>query len=63
MKIQEALAATQLETYSQAIEKVQRIENTKNQVKVFHDEKRRQSDKSSYLDGQSSKSEPPSKMG
>ncbi|XP_027156918.1 uncharacterized protein LOC113758087 [Coffea eugenioides] len=63
VEIQEALAATQLETYSQAIEKAQRIESTKNQEKAFHDKKRRQPDPSSYIEGQSSRSEPPFKMG
>ncbi|XP_027060732.1 uncharacterized protein [Coffea arabica] len=40
VEFQEALAVAQLETYSQAIEKAQRIESTKNQVKAFHDKKR-----------------------
>ncbi|XP_071905657.1 uncharacterized protein [Coffea arabica] len=62
VEIQEALATAQLETYSQAIEKAQRIESTKSQVKAFHDKKRRQPDTSSYSDGQNSRSEPPSKM-
>ncbi|XP_027151944.1 uncharacterized protein LOC113751999 [Coffea eugenioides] len=62
VEIQEALAVTQLEMYSQAIEKAQRIESTKSQVKAFLDKKRRQPDTSSYIDGQSSRSEPPSKM-
>ncbi|XP_071918750.1 uncharacterized protein [Coffea arabica] len=62
VEIQEALAAAQLETYSQAIDKAQRIESTKSQVKAFYDKKRRQPDTSSYSDGQISRSEPPSKM-
>ncbi|XP_027184043.1 uncharacterized protein LOC113782351 [Coffea eugenioides] len=61
VEIQEALAAAQLETYSQAIEKAQRIESSKSQVKAFHDKKRRHPDTSSYLEGQSSGSEPPPK--
>ncbi|XP_027120581.1 uncharacterized protein [Coffea arabica] len=63
VEIQEALAAAQLETYSQAIEKAQRIESIKSQVKAFHDKKRRQPDPSSYIEGHSLRSEPSFKMG
>ncbi|XP_027157377.1 uncharacterized protein LOC113758900 [Coffea eugenioides] len=42
VEIQEALAAAQLDTFSQALEKVQRIETARGQVKAFHDRKMRQ---------------------
>ena len=41
VKIQEALAAAQLNTFSQALEKAQRIETAMGQVKTFHDRKRK----------------------
>ncbi|XP_027155101.1 uncharacterized protein LOC113755260 [Coffea eugenioides] len=42
VEIQEALAAAQLDTFSQALEKAQRFEAARGQVKVFHDRKRKQ---------------------
>nr|XP_027062826.1 uncharacterized protein LOC113689223 [Coffea arabica] len=41
VEIQEALAAAQLNTFSQALEKAQRIEAARGQVKAFHNQKRR----------------------
>nr|XP_027103052.1 uncharacterized protein LOC113724341 [Coffea arabica] len=61
VKIQEALAAAQLDTFSQTLEKAQRIETARSQVKVFCDKKRTPSDTYTYTGGQSSGSEPPSK--
>ncbi|XP_027156973.1 uncharacterized protein LOC113780155 [Coffea eugenioides] len=63
VEIQEALAATQLDTFSQALEKAQRIETARKQVKAFHDRKRRQPDSSNFATGQSSRSVPPFKRG
>nr|XP_027101261.1 60S ribosomal protein L23A-like [Coffea arabica] len=63
VEIQEALAAAQLDTFNQALEKTQRIETARGQVKVFHDRKRRQPDSSNFATGQSSRSEPPFKNG
>ncbi|XP_027169495.1 uncharacterized protein LOC113769230 [Coffea eugenioides] len=61
VEIQEALAAAQLDTFSQTLEKAQRIETARSQVKVFRDKKRTPSDTYTYTGGQSSGSEPPSK--
>ena len=63
VEIQEALAAAQLDTFSQALEKAQRIETVRGQVKTFHDRKRRQTSSSDFAVGQSSRNEPSSKMG
>nr|XP_027098972.1 uncharacterized protein LOC113718255 [Coffea arabica] len=63
VEIQEALAAAQLDTFSQALEKAQRIETARGQVKAFHDRKRRPPDSSNFTDGQNSRNEPPSKIG
>ncbi|XP_027155789.1 uncharacterized protein LOC113756225 [Coffea eugenioides] len=63
VEIQEALAATQLDTFIQALQKAQRIETARGQVKTFHDRKMRQPSSSNFTDGQSSRNEPPSKMG
>ncbi|XP_027169574.1 uncharacterized protein LOC113769313 [Coffea eugenioides] len=59
----EALAATQVDTFSQALEKAQRIDVARGQVKAFHDRKQRQPTSSTYTPGQSSKNEPPTKLG
>ena len=40
LEIQEALAAVQVNTFTEALDKVQRIENAKAQVKAFHARKR-----------------------
>ena len=61
VEIQEALAAAQLDTFSQTLEKAQRIETARSQVKAFRDKKRTPSDTYTYTGGQSSGSEPPSK--
>nr|XP_027093630.1 uncharacterized protein LOC113714031 [Coffea arabica] len=63
VEIQEALATAQLDTFSQALEKAQRIEIARGQVKPFHDRKRRQPSISNFMAGPSSRNEPPSKMG
>ncbi|XP_027151777.1 uncharacterized protein LOC113766514 [Coffea eugenioides] len=63
VEIHEALAAAQLDTFSQALEKTQRIETVRGHVKAFHDRKRRQPDSSNFVTGQSSQSELPSKRG
>nr|XP_027101295.1 uncharacterized protein LOC113720841 [Coffea arabica] len=63
VEIQEALATAQLETFSQALEKAQRIETAQSQVKAFHDRKRRQPGTGNFSVGQSSRNEPPTKMG
>nr|XP_027122238.1 uncharacterized protein LOC113739200 [Coffea arabica] len=63
VEIQEALAAAQLDTFSQALEKAQRIETARGQVKAFHDRKRRQPGTGNFNVGQSSRNEPPTKMG
>ncbi|XP_027174390.1 uncharacterized protein LOC113774009 [Coffea eugenioides] len=63
VEIQEALAAAQLNTFSQALEKAQRIETARGQVKAFQNRKRRQPSSSNFTDGQSSRNEPSSKMG
>nr|XP_027078768.1 uncharacterized protein LOC113702032 [Coffea arabica] len=63
VELQEALAAAQVDTFSQALEKAQRIETTRGQVKAFHDRKRKQPNSSTYTPGQSSKNEPPTKLG
>ena len=57
VELQEALAAIPIDTFSQALERAQRIESAKLQVKFFKDRKR------SFTLGQSSKSEPLSKVG
>ncbi|XP_027184156.1 uncharacterized protein LOC113782462 [Coffea eugenioides] len=51
VEIQEALAAAQLHTFSQALEKVQRIETIRGQVKAFHDRKKRQPGTSNFTAG------------
>nr|XP_027090300.1 uncharacterized protein LOC113711335 [Coffea arabica] len=61
VEIQEALAAAQLDTFNQTLEKAQRIETARSQVKTFRDKKRTPSDTYTYTGGQSSGSEPPSK--
>nr|XP_027083541.1 uncharacterized protein LOC113705832 [Coffea arabica] len=61
VEIQEALAAAQLDTFNQTLEKAQRIETARSQVKAFRDKKRTPSDTYTYTGGQSSGSEPPSK--
>ncbi|XP_027156044.1 uncharacterized protein LOC113756607, partial [Coffea eugenioides] len=61
VEIQEALAAAQLDTFSQTLEKAQRIETARSQVKAFRDKKRTPSDTYTYTGEQSSRSEPPSK--
>ncbi|XP_027171652.1 uncharacterized protein LOC113771246 [Coffea eugenioides] len=63
VEIQEALTAAQLNTFSQALEKAQRIETARSQVKAFHDKKRRQPCTGNSNVGQSSRNEPPTKMG
>nr|XP_027124193.1 uncharacterized protein LOC113740877 [Coffea arabica] len=63
VELQEALAAAQVDTFSQALEKAQKIEVARGQVKAFHDRKRRQPSSSTYTPGQSSKNEPPTKLG
>nr|XP_027096157.1 uncharacterized protein LOC113716056 [Coffea arabica] len=63
IEIQEALAAAQLDTFNQVLEKAQRIETVRGQVKAFHDRKRRQSGTRNFNAGQSSRNEPPTKMG
>ena len=40
VEIQEALAAAQMTTFRDALEKVQRVELTRSQVKAFHTRKR-----------------------
>ncbi|XP_027155739.1 uncharacterized protein LOC113756168, partial [Coffea eugenioides] len=61
VEIQEALAAAQLDTFSQTLEKAQRIETARSQVKAFRDKKRTPSDTDTYTGGQSSGSESPTK--
>nr|XP_027101383.1 uncharacterized protein LOC113721873 [Coffea arabica] len=63
VELQEALAAVQVDTISQALEKAQRIEAARGQVKAFQERKRRQPSSSTYTPGQSSKNEPPTKLG
>ncbi|XP_071916246.1 uncharacterized protein [Coffea arabica] len=63
VEIQEALAAAQLDTFSQALEKAQRIETVRGQVKAFHDRKWRKPSTNNFMAGQISRNEPPSKMG
>ncbi|XP_027177957.1 uncharacterized protein LOC113777109 [Coffea eugenioides] len=60
MKIQEGLAATQISTFTETLEKAQRIESARLQVRDFHNRKR---NFSSSASGQASKSAQPSKMG
>ena len=62
VEIQESLAAAQLNTFSQALEKAQRIETARGQVKAFHDRKRRQPSSNDSMVGQSSRNEPPAKI-
>ncbi|XP_027155741.1 uncharacterized protein LOC113756170 [Coffea eugenioides] len=61
VEIQEALAAAQLDTFSQTLEKAQRIETARSQVKAFRDQKRTPSDTYTYTGGQSPRNEPPNK--
>ena len=57
VELQEALAAIPIDTLNQVLEKAQRIKSAKLQVKAFQDRKQ------SYPVGQSSTSEPSTKMG
>lgn len=52
-----------MDTFSQDLEKAQRIENAKVQVKAFQDRKRRQLKTSNFTAGQSLESELSNKMG
>nr|XP_027067797.1 uncharacterized protein LOC113693461 [Coffea arabica] len=56
----EGLAATQIFTFTEALEKAQRVESARLQVRDFHNRKR---NFSSSASGQASKSAQPSKMG
>ena len=60
VEIQEGLAAAQISTFTEALEKVQRVESARMQVRDFHSKKR---NISGYTSGQASKSAPLSKMG
>ncbi|XP_027182086.1 uncharacterized protein LOC113780486 [Coffea eugenioides] len=60
MEIQEGLAAAQISTFTETLEKTHRLESARMQVRDFHSKKR---NISSYTSGQASKSAPPSKMG
>ncbi|XP_071933059.1 uncharacterized protein [Coffea arabica] len=51
VEIQEALAAAQLDIFSQTLEKAQRIETARSQVKAFRDKKRTPSDTYTYTGG------------
>ncbi|XP_027155645.1 uncharacterized protein LOC113756018 [Coffea eugenioides] len=57
------LRPRQVDTFSQALEKAQRIEAARAQVKAFHDRKRKQPSSSTYTPGQSLKNEPLTKFG
>ena len=59
MEIQEGLAAAQIFTFTETLEKAQKVESARLQVRDFHTKKR---NISSYSSGQASKSAPPSKM-
>ena len=56
--IQEGLAATQISTFTEALEKAQRVKSARLQVRDFHAKKR---NTPSYSSGQASKSAPPFK--
>ncbi|XP_027167083.1 uncharacterized protein LOC113767103 [Coffea eugenioides] len=60
VKIQEGLAAAQSSTFTEALEKAQRVESARMQVKNFHNMKRNFSSRTSR---QTSKSSQPSKIG
>ena len=60
VKIQEGLAAAQISTFTESLEKAQRVESVKVQVRNFRAQKR---GVSSNLLGQVNKSAPPPKMG
>ncbi|XP_071920660.1 uncharacterized protein [Coffea arabica] len=59
VEIQEGLAATQISTFTEALEKAQMVESARLQVRDFHNRKR---NFSSSASGQASKSAQPSKM-
>ncbi|XP_027122132.1 uncharacterized protein [Coffea arabica] len=63
VEIQEALAAAQLDTFNRVLEKAHRVETARGQVKAFHDKKRRQPGTGNFNARQSSRNEPPTKMG
>nr|XP_027066234.1 uncharacterized protein LOC113692084 [Coffea arabica] len=60
VEIQEGLAVAQIYTFTEALEKAQRVESARLQVRDLHTKKR---NISSYTSRQASKSVPPSKMG
>ena len=60
VEIQEGLAVAQISAFTEALEKAQRVERARMQVRDFHTKKRHFS---SHTSGQASKSTPPSKMG
>ncbi|XP_027158207.1 uncharacterized protein LOC113759830 [Coffea eugenioides] len=60
VEIQEGLVAAQISTFTEALEKAQRVECARLQVRDFHNRKR---NFSSSASGQASKSAQPSKMG
>ncbi|XP_071918744.1 uncharacterized protein [Coffea arabica] len=60
VEIQEGLAAAQIPSFTEAIEKAQRVESARMQVRDFHNRKRNFSARNS---GQTSKGAQPSKMG
>ena len=62
MEIQEALAAAQINTFTEVLEKIQRIEIARAQVRVFH-AKRRGAPVRSQGQGQGDLDMPPSKVG
>ena len=60
VEIHEDLAAVQISTFTKILEKVEKVESTRMQVRDFHSKKR---NFSSHISGQASKSAQPSKMG
>ncbi|XP_071921769.1 uncharacterized protein [Coffea arabica] len=58
--IQEGLTESQISTFTKALEKAQRVESARMQVRDFHSKKR---SISGYTSGQASKNAPSSKMG
>nr|XP_027088731.1 uncharacterized protein LOC113710083 [Coffea arabica] len=60
VEIHERLEAVQISTFTEALEKAQRVENARLQVRNFHTKKR---NFPSYSSEQTSKSAPPSKIG
>ena len=60
VEIQEGLAAAQISTFIEALEKAQRVESARMQVRDFHNRKR---NFSSHTSGQASKNAQSSKMG